>query len=263
MIIPNSNYWGSGEESFFGLLEQLKDPSQGESGASEVVFRNLEVTSLEDAAARMEKLARAIKDYNLMPTAYHVGLSFSEGDVEGLNQGDLFSIANQFLEERGLSNHQHVFLLHEDGHHPHVHCVVSRVSPEKEVWEKDGEVRDYDQNLKAAAKLTVQAGFPTSPDPTRGSTDSWRIQRAKRTGNPALGEVLRKENSRSFENVGTWVGLQRALSTRGTAIRRKDSGGVVTDGSREAPLSNIRRMWSFPILDDYFPEQFKQIDYAP
>ena len=268
MIIPNSNYWGVGQESFIGLLKQLEDPNKGESGASDVAFRNLELqdqASLESAGAKMKETSslaakmESSSNPTLIPEAYHLTLGFYKGEVENLGASDLFKITDEFLGKRGLGSHERVYLLHEGGHHPHVHCVVNRVGPEKKLWEKDGDERDYSQNLETALELTKRSGFSTVPDPTLGSIDSWRIQRSKRTGKPPLGDAVLENEVLHFENAATWRELQHFIGKSGFFLRRKGTGASVTDGDWVAPLSDVRRMWSFPILDDHFPGEFTPI----
>jgi hypothetical protein len=256
-MIPNSNVWGIGEESFAGLLAQLKDPDKGESGASDVAIRNLSVSSVEGAAKQMAQDARKRKESELEPTGYHLAVSFFAGDVEGESGGDLFKYVDRLVEQRGLSDHQRVYLLHEDGHHPHVHCVMNL---RKLKDQKRTQTKEYKCNLDACRKVMVDVGLSRGADPMRGKIDSWKIQRAKRTGNPPFGIVVENKEKTHFENAGTWTELQYFIGKSNLVIEEKGSGAVVTNGKREAPLSEVRRMWSFPILDDYFPDQFEQVD---
>jgi hypothetical protein len=189
---------------------------------------------------------------------YHVSISYKEAHDE-ISDQEMISDAEAFLEKRGLGGHQAYIATHRDEDHPHVHIVANRVSVDgEELWRDSF---DYYRNMDALREIEAKRDRISPEEHRRDESEpkiaDWKYQRFKRTGEEPFGQLVQSVAGEEFAEAETWEELQQRLSGQGLTVQRKGSGGIVTDGEEEAPLSEVARKWSFNKLDERFPDQYR------
>ena len=194
--------------------------------------------------------------------AYHISINYDED--EEITDEEMLSDMRELLKRRGMGAHQAVLAVHRDEPHPHVHAAVNRVHPQTdELWRN---TFDYDKNMKVLREIEQERGRMTpEEDPMRGRIADWKHQKEKRTGEKPFGTLVKEVAGEEFAESETWEELQRRLAgypDQGLWVERKGSGGIITDGEEEAPLSEVATAWSFNKLDERFPDQFRSYSHG-
>ena len=191
--------------------------------------------------------------------AYHISVSYDP--EEEISDEEMLSDMRELLKRRGMGEHQAVLAVHRDKPHPHVHAAVNRVHPQTdELWRN---TFDYDRNMEVLREIEQERGRMTpEEDPLRGRIADWKYQKEKRTGEKPFGTLVQEACGDEFAESETWEELQSRLAENGLTIRRKGSGGVVTDREEEAPLSEVARAWSFNKLNSRFSDQFQSYSHG-
>lgn len=109
--------------------------------------------SLATAGAEMK--AVAAQNGRVVDPVYHVILSWPAG--ERPSDGQAFACGEHALESVGMGGHQHVFAIHRDTRHVHMHIAVNRVHPEsfRAVYPS----RDFYKLDRAMRELEVRFGW--------------------------------------------------------------------------------------------------------
>jgi hypothetical protein len=210
--------------------------------------------------AAKEMRVTAGQNERVQKPRYSVSLSYHPDD--GPSDQEMMRDMDDFLERRGLDEHQAVLAIHRDEEHAHIHATVNRVHPETGNLWRDS--YDYFENMSALREIERERGWTQPKEAVseeeraeRGRIADWKIRRFERTGKVPFGQEVQTKAGDEFAEAETWRELQGRLSGRGLHVEKKGSGGIVTDGEEEAPLSEVARKWSFNKLDDRFPDEFK------
>lgn len=185
---------------------------------------------------------------------YSVSVSYQVEDDP--TDEEMVEDMDMFLEMRGLGEHQAVYVVHRDTDNPHIHATVNRIHPRSEELWRDS--FDYYENMKALRQIERERGWSTPErDETRGLVPDWKLQKFDRLGEELFSSQVLEEAGDVFAEAESWKELQLELAEKGLTVKEKGSGGIVTDGNEEAPLSELARMWSFNRLDEGFPDEFR------
>ncbi len=206
----------------------------------------------QEAAEEMRVVAN--QNGRVEKPRYSVSLSYHPDDDPSDEQ--MMRDMDDFLERRGLAKHQAILAIHRDRDHDHIHGTINRVHPQTgELWRDSF---DYFENMDVLRQIEQERGW-TQPqrDEDRGRMADWKIQRFKRTGELPFSQEVLSAAGDDFAQAVSWEGLQKRLADKGLQVTEKGSGGVVTDGEEEAPLSELARKWSFTKLDDKYPDNFQ------
>lgn len=206
----------------------------------------------QEAAEEMRVTAN--QNQRVEKPRYSISLSYHPDDAP--SDTEMMRDMDDFLERRGLAEHQAILAIHRDRNHAHIHATVNRVHPETgELWRDSF---DYFENMDVLRQIEQERGW-TQPqrDEDRGRMADWKIQRFKRTGELPFSQEVLSAAGDDFNQAISWEGLQKRLADKGLQIVEKGSGGVVTDGEEEAPLSELARKWSFGKLDQKYPDSFQ------
>ena len=219
--------------------------------------RNTLETDARKAASEMQKTA-ALSERVEKPV-YHVSVSLDPGD--DLSREELEAVADQTLDDLGLSDHEAALVAHNDTDHPHVHIMVNRVHPETgKAWHTSFSRRRLRSSLERQEReLGVRL--------TGGNRG--REKETGRQPSRSIGEVKEAERERpfpdqvreralsDFKEAASWADLEERLSGHGyQLVGGRARGGVVTDGERRAKLSKISRSVSRTTLDERFGQTY-------
>lgn len=262
------------KESRDSRLDEKEAKRRGLDGerVAAVDTQNLFHERTEKAAREMETTASMRE--RLQKNAYHLMVNYHR--AEEVTDEDIIGDAKEVLRRRGLGEHQAIMAVHRDRQHPHVHVVVNRVHPTGDhTWNPD---HDYFRNMKVLRQIERERGR-ISPRQARQRREekgtppprlpSWKQKKFKaeilKSGRSEaevpFALAVRERAGEAFGESETWRELQRRLARRGLQIQRREGGAVVTDGQgREAQLSSVSQGWSYPSLDDRFPDQFQTLE---
>lgn len=224
--------------------------------ADAVQTRNLLFDEDPELAAQ-EMRVTANQNSRVEKPRYSVSLSYHPEDSP--SDQEMIRDMDDFLERRGLSEHQAVLAVHRDEEHAHIHATINRVHPESgDLWRNSF---DYYENMEVLREIEQKRGW-TRPkrDPSRGRIPDWKLRKFERTGELPFSKEVEAAAGDIFADAETWNELQEGLAEKGLQVERKGSGGVVSDGEESAPLSEIARKWSFNRLNDQFPDRYQTYD---
>ena len=218
-----------------------------------VQTRNILLDEDPEMAAE-EMRVTANQNERVQNERYSVSLSYHPDDEP--SDQEMIRDMDDFLERRGLGEHQAVLAVHRDEEHAHIHATINRVHPGSgDLWRDS---YDYFENMTVCREIERERGW-TRPkrDDSRGRIPDWKLRKAERTDQLPFSKVVEAAAGDIFEDAETWDELQKRLAQKGLQVQRKGSGGIVTDGKETAPLSEVARKWSFNRLNERFPDQFQ------
>ena len=233
-----------------------------EGRATEVKTRNVFNEDDPKQAAREMQITADLRERVEKPV---YSLSIGYHPEEEISDEEMLEDMEELLERRGLGEHQAVLATHRDKPHPHVHATVNRVHPQsRELWRDSF---DRLKNMDTLREIEQERGRISPRDVVseeeseqRGRVADWKLRRFERTGDLPFGQEVQAQAGDAFAEAETWEDLQSSLASHGLHVEEKGSGGVVTDGSEEAPLSEVARSWSFNKLQEQFPDQFRDYE---
>lgn len=234
--------WGEWASEQLGISEK----------ADAVQTRNILLDEDPEMAAE-EMRVTANQNERVQNERYSLSLSYHPEDEP--SDEEMIRDMDDFLERRGLSEHQCVLAVHRDEEHAHIHATINRVHPESgDLWRDS---YDYFENMEVLRQIERERGW-TRPkrDDSRGRIPDWKIRKFERTGELPFSKEVQAKAGDVFAEAETWEGLQKELAEEGLQVKKKGSGGVVEDGEEQAPLSEIARKWSFNKLNSRFPDRF-------
>lgn len=242
---------GTTEEG--GVIEKAKKKiGLKEQRVSATKTRNLLFEDdLEAAAKEMQVTANARE--RVEKPVYSMSIGYHPGDDP--TDQEMLRDMEDFLERRGLGEHQAVLAVHRDKEHPHVHATVNRVHPSgEELWRDSF---DRLENMSVLREIERERGW-TRPEQQedQGRVADWKLRKFERTGELPFGQEVQAQAGDAFAESESWSELQERLAAQGLQVQKNGSGGRVTDGEESAPLSEVARAWSFNKLDSRFPDHF-------
>ena len=227
--------------------------------ATEVETRNVFNEGDPKRAAREMQVTADLRERVEKPV---YSLSIGYHPEEEISDEEMLEDMEELLKRRGLGEHQAVLATHRDKPHPHVHATVNRVHPgTRELWRDSFErLKNMDtlrEIEKERGRISPRDAVSEEESEQRGRVADWKLRRFDRTGEVPFGQEVQAQVGDVFAEAETWEELQTDLAAQGLHVEKKGSGGVVTDGQEEAPLSEVARAWSFNKLDERFPDEFR------
>ncbi|MEI3799608.1 MULTISPECIES: relaxase/mobilization nuclease domain-containing protein [unclassified Chitinophaga] len=88
---------------------------------------------------------------NLQKYFYHTSLNFPP--EEDMSNEKMLTIAKDYLEQNGFTEHQFIIFRHRDADHPHLHILVNRIGFDGKVL---SDSRDYARSEKVIRELEIK-----------------------------------------------------------------------------------------------------------
>ena len=238
-----------------------------------VEVRNLFTDNARAASAVMD--ATASKSVRCKQPAYHFIITFDPKDeAAGRVTPELKrKVAQQVIERMGLTEHQLMVYSHKDTDHPHMHFLVNRIHPTKHIAydrHQDGRrltgivkelAQEHGLNILRNREYERQLGRDRDASPSL-TTDAeyWQARREGRNTRERFAEDevshIRSALYNDFHGARSWQQLTDSLAARGYTLERKGQGLVLTDGEREAKLSDMGKGVRFNTLQERFGQTF-------
>jgi hypothetical protein len=156
-------------------------------------------------------------------------------------------VMDKSLERLGLSEHQALYVAHNDTGHKHLHAMINRVDEETgKAWEGK-----HDRHLlrDVLVEQEREYGWAQTPKRSRGKEKAETKQelaiagREQRDPGRQMGKEAAKkmrENLRhSFETSVDWADLDERLNRRGLDLKTSGNGIRIFDGGAYAKLSEV------------------------
>lgn len=194
---------------------------------------------------------QALLNPRLKNTVGHISLSFSPKDAGRMTDALMTQIAEEYIQQMGITDTQHLLVRHLDQQHPHCHLVYNRVGNNGQtISDKNIKIR----NAKVCRALTAKYGLYIAPN-----KDEVRRER------------LREPDKTKYEiydaikgclpKCKSWNDLEKRLREQGIGIRYKYCGstdrkqGVLfSKNGFEFSGSKIDKTFSFSKLDRRFSQ---------
>ncbi|PKR48446.1 relaxase/mobilization nuclease domain-containing protein [Thalassospira marina] len=235
--------------------------------------RNLHTDNPRAAAAVMD--ATAAQSKRCKQPAYHFIITFDPKDAAAgkVTPEVKRKVAQQVIERMGLSEHQLMVYSHKDTDHPHMHFLVNRIHPAMHVAydrHQDGRrltgivhelAREHGLNILRNREYERQLGRDMEEQGLQPTdADYWQARRDGRETRSRFGEEevshLREVLYADFRGAENWADLSQRLAAKGITMERKGQGLILTDGEREAKLSDMGKGVRFRTLEERFGEGF-------
>lgn len=232
-------------EQFGAITKYALYGRQGDNPerAEWVALRNLDGIDPDHAHLVMEATARQSKRVK-KPRA-HIVVSWAQGD--NVTDAQMLSIMDKTLADLGYSEHQAIYVAHNDTDHQHVHAIINRVHPDKARVAKDSHERlrlrtsliqqelEHDlqqtpfksrgrQQLKTFSEIEIAKREQREPD----------VRMSKRRC-----DELREELAYCFEAAMGWNSFSDMLSRRGYDFVQSGHGARIMRHGSYAKLSDL------------------------
>lgn len=262
---------------FKGLLRYLYEGRRGEANPHRVMWtetRNLPSDKPDTVAAIMRATASLSK--GVQKPVYHLPISWPP--EEQLSKEVQMQVADQLVQDLGLSEHQHLVVAHDDGDCPHIHLVINTVNPDTgRVWNG---WRDVYRIMESLERQEQELGLrivdrpdledwrsgTKDPDKSRDPSRGERL-RAEREDDTPLAKwseadmrKLRKAITAHFKDATSWEDLETRLAAHGVHLRRAGQGFRITDGSHFMTMSKVGKHAREDKLEERFGETWE--DYS-
>ena len=262
---------------FKGLLRYLYEGRRGEANPHRVMWtetRNLPSDKPDTVAAIMRATASLSK--GVQKPVYHLPISWPP--EEQLSKEVQMQVADQLVQDLGLSEHQHLVVAHDDGDCPHIHLVINTVNPDTgRVWNGWRDVYRIMESLERQEQalglrivdrpdLEDWRSGTKNPDKSRDPSRGERL-RAEREDDTPLAKwseadmrKLRKDITVHFKDATSWEDLETRLAAHGVHLRRAGQGFRITDGSHFMTMSKVGKHAREDKLEERFGETWE--DYS-
>lgn len=217
---------------------------------------------------QMEATVR-LADQRVTQPFYHFSVSFHPDDQPRLGREQMEAIADQVLEDLGLSDRQAWIVAHKDTDHPHFHVLVNRIDMETgrawSRWQDRPRMQKSLRHIEKVYGLTEVRGWlygeepeeirPSRTDVLKGqrSTSPTFVARAKELGIP---EELKAAQS--------WADLTARLAAYGLVLQRAGRGLQITNGDQVGKISALHRGSSLKNLEARFGQTWESwVDQSP
>ncbi len=237
-ILPHRNNFGP----LSGYLLYGRDRQTPER-VEWIAMRNLDGVSPEVAHVVMQAAAKLSK--RVQKPRQHVIVSWAHEDKPSSDQ--MLSIMDQALADLGLSEHQAMYVAHNDTDHSHVHAIINRVHPDTGKVAKDNHERL--KLRKSLMRQEQQYGLVKTPYKSRGHHPQRtfsEIEIAKRDNSEELVRLskdrclkLRESLAFTFKSAGSWSSLNSMLKRRGYELKLSGRGIRLTRGLHYAKMSDV------------------------
>jgi hypothetical protein len=129
------------------------------------------------------KMIRVLRP-NLAKYFYHTSVNFPPH--ENLKDGQMVTIAKDYLEAMGFDQHQYAIFRHFDADHPHMHILVNRIGYDGTVL---SDSKDYQRSEQILRKLEKQYGLTeviSSRQAKERAMTKNELEMMKRTDEPSV-----------------------------------------------------------------------------
>lgn len=248
-MLPRINPRGT---SFKGITAYLLYGKIGEENPARVEWSmtgNLYTNDIEKAAKVMSFTAMNAEDIKREAggslagaksegkPVYHQSLSWRVGDEP--SEQHMKETALDYLDKRGLSNHEHYIVAHNDTDHKHLHMVVNLVDHETGKTIKLGRDKMAAQEWALAyeQKYGIQCELREKNAAKRERGEAIKHQDQKQDYS---GKITRayyaSDNGQSFINALSMEGLQLAKARRGNNFVIVDGKGDIQKFARQLAI---------------------------
>lgn len=232
-------------KSFGGLAGYLLAGSDRNSPerVDWVATRNL-ASEDPDVAPHIMK-AFAAQSKRVQKPVYHLIISWDEKDAP--EPAQMAGVMDKSLERLGLSEHQALYVAHNDTGHKHLHAMINRVHWETgKAWEGK-----HDRHIlrDVLVEQEREYGWEKTPKRSRGKERAETKQelsiaaRENRDPGRHMGKeavkTMRENLRHSFETSVDWADLDERLNRRGLDLKVAGNGIRIFDGDAYAKLSEV------------------------
>jgi hypothetical protein len=179
-------------------------------------------------------------------TVGHISLDFSAQDRDKLTNAKMVQIANEYLNEMGITNTQYIIARHHDKEHPHIHIVFNRIDNNgKTISDKNDrykserickELTDTHNLYFAPGKENVKRHRLKEPDKTK-----YEIYDALKVAVPKCKSW--KDLHKELEKKGITINFKYKGNTDEIQGIRFEKNGYIFNGSK------IDRQFSYSKID--------------
>jgi radical SAM superfamily enzyme YgiQ (UPF0313 family) len=194
-----------------------------EERTTEVETRNIFHEYDPNKAAREMQITADLRERVEKPV-YSISIGYHP--EEEITDEEMVEDMEEFLERRGLGEHQAVLATHRDKPHPHVHAAVNRVHPgTKELWRDS-----FDQlkNMDTVREIEQERGRISPRDVVsekesdqRGRVADWKFRRFERTEEVPFDQEVQAQAGNAFTEAVTWEEMQTDLAAHGLHVEGK------------------------------------------
>lgn len=209
--------------------------------------RNLALEDPEKAPALMR--ATAARSKRVKNPVYHYVISWHHNEAP--TDDIMRQVADVTCADLGLSEHQALYIAHQDTKHRHIHIVVNRVHPETNLaWKTSHDYRRIEQSLRRQSesmgidyvpgRFNDPERFRSSSTPRRPHDGPFRKARRQVKVNAAPARLSQRRRAAFlavYHSATNWEQFHSALAVLGYRIEGKGQGAVVFDGVNEHKLS--------------------------
>ncbi|PHR90635.1 MAG: hypothetical protein COA78_34825 [Blastopirellula sp.] len=196
------------------------------------------------------------KGHKCTRPVWHLSVSWAEREADKAAPEAMQKIADDLLGRLGLSEHQALFVAHDDTENPHLHLVVNLVNPESgKVWDRHNDLQKVNTHLAAMEK---EYGFECvdhwgvdnerdqNRDRSQPSRDASELAKREFSALPMdKPEILdlRARVADHFREAENWSDLEGRLQTHGVGLEplqtNRFKGLRIVEGDRYAKLSSM------------------------
>jgi hypothetical protein len=201
-------------------------PIKGKSfgGCVRYVVNKKEAVILAAEGVSTQDAASITRDFNLQRllnpalgnAVGHTVLSWSELDKPQLTNQRMIAIAENYMQQMGITDTQYIIVKHTDRQHPHVHIIFNRVNHNgKTIKDKN----DYERNTKICRQLTEAYGLHIA----KGKQ---KVNRERLKGNDQVRYRIFDAIKRSLRSAASWQKLEADLAQKGVTLHFKYKRGT-------------------------------------
>ncbi|MEL6353718.1 MAG: relaxase/mobilization nuclease domain-containing protein [Cyanobacteria bacterium J06627_28] len=148
-------------KGFYGTYRYLlREGDRDRREQAHIIGGNMTGWNAKELSREVRPIRR-IKPHIKQPV-WHVSLSFHP--EEQLNDDQLQTISDRFLDDMGVDRrrHQHLYVRHEECEHGHVHLVVNRIADDGQVFDVHN---DHYRTKATTRKLEQELGLRPTIEP--------------------------------------------------------------------------------------------------
>jgi len=207
------------------MIGKIPKPGKSFGGCIEYNVLKKDAAILFADGVRIEKIAQTIADFNMQrkmnpglgQAVGHIALSWSPEDKDKLDDENMVSIAQEYLQKMKIMNTQVLIVSHKDRAHPHLHIVYNRVNNEgKTISDRFQHLK----NIKVSKELTLKYGMHMGQGKEKVDRQQLKgIDKLKYELHDAINTASKKVN-----NMGE---LKQVLAKQGIGMQFKYRSGTL------------------------------------
>lgn len=207
------------------------------------ITRNLE--GVDPDYAHIVMAATAKQSRRVKVPCGHMILSWAANDYPGNEQ--MVQQTDQAMRDLGLSQHQAIYVAHDDTDHRHVHVVFNRVHPE--TFKAASDSNERHKLRQSLMRQEQEYGLTQTPEKSRGRHQRplfSEIEIAKREDRIALARMskqrcdkLKEELAYCFKSAMGWSSFHGMLKRRGYDLKQAGPSARIIRHHQFAKLSDV------------------------